>query len=183
MGDYVRHILPEQIRLQIIGNLYSEKCNFLICSLFLPILLLFKSVYLIWDALHSIENLASWVFLFPAKRVEVPAALRRSWRNHNWTCGYFECIFWKAVTCYALPTCCLRCLKDPSHSTTQHRKLDVRQIIFDKYCKIISLNDVKTSKNLRGWEKLLTFSRHKTLKSVNCLHFDSNMMLVAWISS
>ena len=30
---------------------------------------------------------------------------------------------------YAPPTCCLRRLKDPSHSTTQHRKLDVRQII------------------------------------------------------
>ena len=33
-------------------------------------------------------------------------------------------------------------------------KLDVRQIIFNKYFKIISLNDVKTSKNTQRLGKI-----------------------------
>ena len=99
-------------------------------------------------------NHSPWVFPFPAKRVEVPAVLLGSWRNRNWTCGYIECIFWKAVMRYTPPTCCLRRLKDPSHSTAQHQKLDVRQIISNKYIKTISLNDVETSKNIQRLGKI-----------------------------
>ena len=58
------------------------------------------------------------------------------------------------MTRYVPPTCCLRRLKDPSHSTTQHRKLDVRQIIFNKYFKIISLNDIEMSKNTQRLGKI-----------------------------
>ena len=70
------------------------------------------------------------------------------------------------MTHYAPPTCCLRRLKDPSHSTTQHRKLDVRQISFNKYSKIISLMMLKRQKTLRGWEKLVTVLGHKTLRGL-----------------
>ena len=37
---------------------------------------------------------------------------------------------------------------------------------FYKYFKIISLNDVKRQKTLRGWEKLVTFLRHETLREL-----------------
>ena len=70
------------------------------------------------------------------------------------------------MTRYAPPTYCLRRLKDPSYSATQHRKLDVRQIIFNKYCKIISLMTLKCQKALISWEKLVTFLRHKTLRGL-----------------
>ena len=100
------------------------------------------------------------MFPFPAKC----GRYRAAWRNHNCTCWDFEYIFWKAVMHYAPPTCCLRCLKDPSHSTTQHRKPDVCQTILNKYFKIISLMTLKgkifsdfimSKKTLRGLIVLL----------------------------
>ena len=76
------------------------------------------------------------------------------------------------MTRYAPPTCCLRRLKDPSHSTTQHQKLDIRQIICNKYFKIISLMTLKCQETLRGWEKLVMILHHKTLRrlKVLCIH-------------
>ena len=72
------------------------------------------------------------VFPFLTKR----GRYRATWKNRNWTCRDFECIFWKAVMRYALPN-----------------MFNIRQIIFNEYFKI-SLNDVKTSKNTQRLGKI-----------------------------
>ena len=73
------------------------------------------------------------------------------------------------MTCYSPPTCCLRRLKDPLSLDNTTLNLDVHQIIFNKYFKIISLMTLKLQKTLRDWEKLVTFLSHKTLKTVNVI--------------
>ena len=82
---------------------------------------------------------------------------------------------------YALPTCCLRRLKDPSHSTTQHRKPDVRQTIFNKYFKRISLMTFLRQKTLRLGKMSDVFTSKNTqrVKMVSAVFGNSAVFFVS----
>ena len=66
---------------------------------------------------------------------------------------------------YGPPTCCLRRLKDPSHSTTRHQKPDVRQTIFNILNNFV--NDVFTSKNTQRLGKISDVFTSKNTLRVN----------------